>query len=47
MNNVPLEEWSVLQRKANHVIVKNYANSKEIFEDFKFTGLSNLSLIHI
>lgn len=47
MNNVPLEEWSVLQRKANHVIVKNYANSKEIFEDFKFTGLSNFSFLEL
>lgn len=47
MNNVPLEEWSVLKREANHVIVKNYSNSKEIFEDFKFTGLSNFSFLEL
>lgn len=47
MNSVPLEEWSVLQRKANHVIVKNHSNSKEIFEDFKFTGLSNFSFLEL
>ena len=47
MNRVPLEEWSVLQRKANHVSVRNYANSKVIFEDFKFTGLSNFSFLEM
>lgn len=47
MNNVPLEEWSVLKRESNHVIVKNYFNSKNIFEDFKFTGLSNFSFLEL
>lgn len=47
MNNVPLEEWSVLQRKGNHVQVKNYDNSREIFEEFKFTGLSNFSFFEL
>lgn len=45
MNNVPLEEWSVLQRKGNNVRVKNYENSREIFEEFKYTGLSNFSFL--
>lgn len=45
MNDVPLEEWSVLQRKGSHVRVSNYLNSKEIFEEFKFTGLSNFSFL--
>lgn len=47
MNHVPLEEWSVLQRKANHVSVRNYGNSKDIFEEFKFTGLSNFSFLEM
>ncbi len=41
MDHVPLEEWTVLQRQGSHVRVLNYANSRELFEDFKFTGLSN------
>jgi len=41
MNQVPLEEWSVLDRQANHVRVLNYHNSKELFDEFKYTGLSN------
>jgi hypothetical protein len=41
MNQVPLEEWSVLQRAGNRVRVRNYENSKEIFDEFKFTGLNN------
>ncbi len=45
MNDVPLEEWSVLQRKANHVVVRNYINSREVFEEFRFTGLSNFSFL--
>jgi hypothetical protein len=47
MNRVPLEEWSVLQRRHNHVTVRNYANSREAFEEFKFTGLSNFSLLEM
>ena len=47
MNDVPLEEWSLIQRSGNHVEVKNYSNSKEIFEDFKFTGLSNFSFLEL
>jgi energy-coupling factor transporter ATP-binding protein EcfA2 len=45
MNRVPLEEWSVLQRHGSYVRVRNYENSKELFEEFKFTGLSNFSLL--
>lgn len=47
MNRVPLEEWSVLQREANHVRVMNYGNSRELFEEFKFTGLSNFSFLEM
>ncbi len=45
MDRVPLEEWTVLQRQGSHVRVLNYANSRDLFEDFKFTGLSNFSFL--
>lgn len=47
MNRVPLEEWSVLQRRGSYVRVRNYENSRELFEEFKFTGLSNFSLLEM
>ena len=47
MNRVPLEEWSVLQRTGGSVSVRNYENSKAIFEEFKFTGLSNFSFLEM
>ena len=45
MNNVPLEEWSVLQREGGTVKVRNYENSKERFDGFKFTGLNNFDFL--
>lgn len=47
MNKVPLEEWSVLQRTGNSVKVVNYSNSRKIFDDFKYTGLSNFSFFEL
>lgn len=41
MNVVPLECWSIINRKGLECSVSNYMNSKKEFEDFKFTGLSN------
>lgn len=41
MNHVPLEYWTVLQREGKRCRVFNIQNSKEKFEDFKFTGLNN------
>ena len=41
MNNVPLECWTVLQREGQKCAVYNYNNSKDFFEEFKFTGLNN------
>ena len=41
MNTVPLEHWTVLAEEGNTTRVFNYANSKEKFDEFKFTGLSN------
>jgi predicted ATPase len=47
MNSVPLEEWTVLHRKGQTVQVRNYANSKDHFDQFKFTGLSNFSFFEM
>lgn len=47
MNNVPLKAWSVLRRTGGQVRVMNYGNSKDIFDDFKFTGLSNFSFLEM
>jgi hypothetical protein len=41
MNQVPLEYWSVLVRKAGVVKLFNRLNSEKKFEDFKYLGLSN------
>lgn len=45
MNRVPLEEWCFLQRTGPVVHVRNYKNSRETFERFKVTGLSNFDLL--
>lgn len=41
MNAVPLEHWTVLVEEGSTTRVFNYHNSKQKFDDFKFTGLSN------
>jgi energy-coupling factor transporter ATP-binding protein EcfA2 len=47
MNRVPLEEWSVLRRTGSTVSVLNYENSRDLFEEFRFTGLSNFSFLEM
>jgi hypothetical protein len=44
MNNVPLEYWSVLIRNGNVSKIYNYQNAKELFDEFKLTGLNNFDL---
>ena len=41
MNNTVLEYWHIVQRKGGKLKMLNHLTSKETFEDFKFTGLSN------
>jgi len=41
MNDVPLEYWNVLHRNSSTVKSFNYINSKEKFDDFEYSGLSN------
>jgi hypothetical protein len=47
MNEVPLNEWTVLHRSGSVVHIRNQENSREIFEEFKFTGLSNFSFFEM
>lgn len=41
MNAVDIENWAVIMREGHKISLFNYDNSKEIFEEFKFTGLNN------
>jgi ABC-type multidrug transport system ATPase subunit len=41
MNAVDIEHWAVIVREGNKISLFNYENSKEIFEEFKYTGLNN------
>lgn len=45
MNKVPLEYWSIIHRLPKKSLFYNYQNSKEIFDDFKYTGLSNFDFL--
>jgi len=42
-----LEEWSIVQRSGSRVSIKNYKNSRQEFEDFRFTGLSNFNFFEM
>jgi AAA15 family ATPase/GTPase len=44
MDVIPIKYWNILQRDGNTVRALNYHNSKEQFDNFKFTGLSNFDL---
>lgn len=41
MDIVDLQYWNILERKGEKVIPLNITNNPNLFEDFKFTGLSN------
>jgi energy-coupling factor transporter ATP-binding protein EcfA2 len=45
MNKVSLKEWSFLQRVPGATRVYNYANSQQLFDDFRFTGLNNFDFL--
>lgn len=45
MNAVPLEYWIILVRKGQRISNLNYRNSKDMFDDFEATGLSNFDLL--
>jgi hypothetical protein len=41
MNNTNLEYWQAITRKGGKVKMHNKFNSKDSFDEFKFTGLNN------
>jgi len=46
MNQIPLKYWTVIDRVESHKSVfYDYTNSKENFEDFKYTGLNNFDFL--
>lgn len=45
MNKIPIRYWSILDRKPKTSIIYNYRNSKDVFEDFKYTGLNNFDFL--
>jgi hypothetical protein len=45
MNNVPFKYWQLIDRKGGECKVYNYQNSKEIFDEFKYTGLNNFDFL--
>jgi hypothetical protein len=45
MNKVPLKAWSLIRRRGGTAEVFNYTNSKDLFDEFKFTGLNNFDLL--
>lgn len=45
MNQIPLRFWSVIGREHNKSIFYDYTNSKETFEDFRYTGLNNFDFL--
>ena len=45
MNQIPLRFWSVIDRSGDKSIFYDYTNSKETFEDFRYTGLNNFDFL--
>lgn len=45
MNAVPLENWAIVWRQATHCTILNYNNSRDMFDNFRLTGLSNFDLL--
>jgi len=45
MNKVPFKYWQLIDRIGGKCRVYNYHNSKEIFDEFKYTGLNNFDFL--
>lgn len=45
MNQISLKYWSVISRDRTKSIFYDYQNSKEVFDDFKYTGLNNFDFL--
>ena len=45
MNNVPFKYWQLIDRQGGKCTIYNYQNSKEVFDEFKYTGLNNFDFL--
>ena len=45
MNKIPLDYWSVIERISKKSLFYNYKNSKETFDEYKYSGLSNFDFL--
>jgi ABC-type cobalamin/Fe3+-siderophores transport system ATPase subunit len=45
MNKVPFKYWQLIQRTGGECRIFNYQNSKEIFDEFEYTGLNNFDFL--
>jgi energy-coupling factor transporter ATP-binding protein EcfA2 len=45
MNKVPFKYWQLINRRGGECCVYNYENSREIFDEFKYTGLNNFDFL--
>jgi hypothetical protein len=45
MNKISLEYWSVIERIPKKSLFYNYRNSKETFDEYKYSGLSNFDFL--
>lgn len=45
MNEIPLRYWSVIERVHGKSLFYDYTNSKDTFDDFKYTGLNNFDFL--
>jgi hypothetical protein len=45
LNGVDVRHWNILERQGSKIVSYNYANSKEMFDEFAMTGLSNFELL--
>ena len=45
MNKIPLDYWSVIERIPKKSLFYNYRNSKETFDEYKYSGLSNFDFL--
>lgn len=47
MNSVPLESWAVILRDGSQCRILNYLNSREHFDNFELTGLTNFDFFRM
>ncbi|MBD2177137.1 ATP-binding protein [Pseudanabaena sp. FACHB-1998] len=45
MNKIPLEYWQAIERVPNKSLFYNYQNARDIFDDYRHSGLSNFDFL--